>query len=144
VLLKQGLQFVTDDPGRYLLLSFSRIPEYIKFWPDPASGLISNFARVGSFGLFLPFMLVGLLWPVVNFGRSPGESLWKRPSASVALLYLFVLVYSAIHILSWALIRYRLPVDAVLVIFAAFTLADLSAVGEKWLQRQRMLQKRTS
>jgi hypothetical protein len=42
-----------------------------------------------------------------------------------ALLLLFALVYTAIHLLSWALIRYRLPVDAVLIIFAGLAVVDL-------------------
>jgi hypothetical protein len=34
-------------------------------------------------------------------------------------------IYTAIPLLTWALIRYRLPVDAVLIPFAAFLLSDL-------------------
>jgi hypothetical protein len=30
-----------------------------------------------------------------------------------------------IHLLSWALIRYRLPVDAVLIVFAGLAFVDL-------------------
>jgi hypothetical protein len=34
--------------------------------------------------------------------------------------------YTLLHILTWAMIRYRLPVDAVLVIFAALALVNLA------------------
>lgn len=54
-----GAEIVLDDPGRYLLLSLSRIPIYFQFWPQ--SSLLSNAARLLSFGLFLPFMLYGLI-----------------------------------------------------------------------------------
>ena len=43
-----------------------------------------------------------------------------------ALTLLFVLFYSALHIFTWAMSRYRLPVDAVLLIFAAVGIADLA------------------
>ena len=107
-LLKLGLGFVQDDPVRYLLLSLDRVPEYFRFWPSPDSGMISNLARVSSFGLALPWMVLGIwLWvrlhkkdPFGEFLRSPGT-----------LLLLFSLVYTGIHVLSWALVRYRLPVD---------------------------------
>jgi hypothetical protein len=33
-------------------------------------------------------------------------------------------VYTLIHLLTWALIRYRLPVDSVLVLFAAIALEE--------------------
>jgi hypothetical protein len=38
---------------------------------------------------------------------------------------LFALMYTFIHLLSWSLIRYRLPVDAVLLVFAGLAVVDL-------------------
>jgi hypothetical protein len=122
-LLQRGLQFVRDDPGRYFMLSLSRIPAYFKFWPSGESSLISNISRVASFGLLLPMMLYGLARSFIN--RSSTTLHGNRPA--IVLLYLFVGIYTTIHLLSWALIRYRLPVDAVLVIFAGLGLADLAS-----------------
>lgn len=113
-LLRRGIGFVIEDPWRYVLLSLSRIPSYFKFWPSASSSLYSNIARVGSFGLFLPFMLYGLY-----------RSIKYRPSAPLMLVYLFAVVYAGIHILSWTLIRYRLPVDAIGVTFAAYGIVAL-------------------
>jgi hypothetical protein len=112
-LLKRGLQFVLDDPGRYVRLSISRLPVYFMFWPSSESGLLSNLVRVASFGVALPLMLVGLVLWLSRPGR--GRSL-------ALLLALFALTYSAAHLLSWSLIRYRLPVDAVMLIFAGYGL----------------------
>ena len=120
-LLVRGLQFVVEDPVRYILLSLSRIPAYFMFWPSPESGTISNVARVISFGLLWPFMAIGL---VRAFFRS------RRLAVDVhgaSLLALFAAVYTAIHLLSWALIRYRLPVDAVLMVFAGLAVGELIA-----------------
>ncbi|MGB9722726.1 MAG: glycosyltransferase family 39 protein [Chloroflexia bacterium] len=116
-LMQEALGFIRADPGRYILLSLSRIPEYFKFWPSPESGLISNIFRTGSFGLSLPFMLYGLYLSL----RRPTLTLLQPAT----LLYLFIVIYTAIHLLSWALIRYRLPVDAVLIPFAGLALVDL-------------------
>jgi hypothetical protein len=120
-LMQRGIGFVIDDPARYVRLSLSRIPVYFEFWPTSDSGLISNLTRVGSFGLALPFMLVGLgLW---------FASLWQPDQQAWAwrggLLVLFIVVFSSIHLLSWALTRYRLPVDAVGLIFASQAVAVL-------------------
>jgi hypothetical protein len=120
-LLKQGIGFIIDDPGRFILLSVSRSREFFKFWPSSESGIISNIARVGSFGLALPFMLYGL-WLSIKLVRNP-EHPDQRPA--IVLLYLFMSIYTLIHLLSWALIRYRLPVDAALLIFAAFGFEEL-------------------
>ncbi len=123
-LLARAIDVIAADPARYLRLSLSRIPAYFMFWPDPDSGLISNLTRVGSFGLSLPFMVYGL-WRSLRVWTRQG---WPaRLAAPELLLYLFALAYTVIHLLTWALIRYRLPVDAVLILFAALGLGDLSA-----------------
>ncbi len=119
-LLKRGIQFVVQDPKRYFLLSLSRIPPYFMFWYSSESTTLSNISRMGSFGLFLPFMLYGL---VLSVRRKPFGALALSPQG---LLILFALVYSGVHILTWTLIRYRLPVDAVLIPFAALALHDLA------------------
>jgi len=119
-LLQRGIGFVLQDPLRYVLLSASRIPAYFMFWPSADSGTISNLSRMASFGIFWPFMLYGLLRAVREHG------LTLKPPSPLVLVGSFALVYSLIHILSWALVRYRLPVDAVLVIFAALAVVGLA------------------
>jgi hypothetical protein len=119
-LLGRGIQFVMDDPMRYIRLSLSRIPPYFMFWYSPESSMLSNISRIGSFGLFLPFMLYGLF-----VGIKTGNGVWNLLFSPSGLLMLFALVYSCAHILTWTLIRYRLPVDAVLIPFAALALNDV-------------------
>jgi 4-amino-4-deoxy-L-arabinose transferase-like glycosyltransferase len=119
-LLRRGLGYVLGDPIRYVALCVSRVPAYFMFWPSGDSGMISNLSRVASFGLLWPFMLAGMVRAV----RAHGP--WKEWLRSPAFLLLaFIGVYTGIHLLSWALIRYRLPVDAAGVPFAAFAFVDL-------------------
>ena len=120
-LLLRGLQFILDDPLRYVLLSISRIPAFFKFWPSAESDLVSNISRIASFALLLPWMVYGLILSWRKNGRShigsiPGNS----------LLQFYALSYTLIHILSWSLIRYRLPVDAVLILFAALGIVQIA------------------
>lgn len=115
-LLKLSLAQITANPVRYAILSLSRIQEYVKFWPSSDSGLISNISRVFSFGVMLPFMIYGL---IIGFRRSL--------SSTALILYLFMITYAGIHLLTWTLIRYRLPIDAVLLVFAGLALVDLQA-----------------
>jgi len=117
-LLGRGIQFVMNDPKRYVLLSLSRIPPYFMFWYSPESSTLSNISRIGSFGLFLPFMLYGLFLGV----KQNQKNLLTSPAG---LLMIFAVVYSGLHILTWTLIRYRLPVDAVLIPFAGLALNDV-------------------
>jgi 4-amino-4-deoxy-L-arabinose transferase-like glycosyltransferase len=120
-LLRRGIQFVVQDPKRFILLSLSRIPSYFMFWYSSSSSLLSNFSRIGSFGITLPFMLYGLFLAVRR-----SKSLLALVLSSQGLLILFVLVYSGIHILTWTLIRYRLPVDSVLILFAGLAITDIA------------------
>ncbi len=120
-LLKRGFQFILDDPIRYIKLSISRIPVFFKFWPSSDSGFISNLSRVLGFGLLLPFMIYGSFISLLHRPK-PIKQFITSP---LMLIYSFITLYTAIHLLSWALIRYRLPVDAVLIIFAALGIVDI-------------------
>lgn len=129
-LMRAGLDFVRQDPLRYVRLTISRIPVYFLFWPVQESSLASNVARVASFGLFLPFMLIGI-------GLSLAKCQWKEirilansaPSSTqcrhLVLIFAFILLYTVIHLASWANVRYRLPVDAFLIMFAGYAGATL-------------------
>lgn len=124
-LLRRGVTFVLDDPGRYLLLSVSRIPAFFLFWPTAESSPLSNAARVLSFGVFLPFMVYGLALNAMRAWRH------RRRGSMIAspafLCWLLILVYTAIHLASWANVRYRLPVDVFLILFAAYGIDHLIA-----------------
>jgi hypothetical protein len=119
-LMRRGIQFVIDDPLRYLRLSLSRARAYVEFWPSPDTSLLHNVGRVGSFGLMLPLMLYGLY---LTLTRDEGGGLSSAPG----IIYLFALVYSTMHILTWAMVRYRLPVDAVALPFAGRAVVALFA-----------------
>ena len=140
-LLARGLQFVRDDPGRYLLLSLSRIPVFFQFWPTPNSTLLEQCLAPAQ---FRPVPALHALWPGPGHprrasGRSialvagarkdaADPSLRSRTDLRLAYLVLFLLfivVYTAIHLASWANVRYRLPVDAFLILFAAYGLDHL-------------------
>jgi 4-amino-4-deoxy-L-arabinose transferase-like glycosyltransferase len=109
----EAIRFVVDNPGRYILLTLSKSLEYFKFWPSSASGLTSNIVRVFSYGVYLPFMLWGL---ILAFPR------WR----DYLPLFLFVAIHTALHLLSWPAPRYRLPVDAVMMPVAAIAVIEFS------------------
>lgn len=125
-LLARGLDFVRADPGRYARLSVSRVVEYVKFWPSPESGRLSNVARVLSFGLCLPLMLGGLLIALREIASGSRREKVVR-HADTYLVLSVACVYSLVHVLTWTLVRYRLPVDALLLSFAALAAVESSA-----------------
>jgi len=132
-LMARGIGFVLAEPGRYLMLSLSRVRDYIEFWPTPDSSALFNIGRVLSIGIFLPFMLYGI-WMALSEGRRKKEE--GRSSAifhfppSLFLLG-FMAFYSLLHIFTWAMSRYRLPVDAVALVFAAVAIYRLMEKGRR-------------
>jgi hypothetical protein len=116
-LLHRGIGLVKDDPIRYIRLSISRASEFFRFWPSADSGLASNAVRMLSFGLLLPFLAGGVVIAFTR-GRAAPSSV---PGAG--LLLLVATTYTLVHLLTWTLIRYRLPVDAMVIPFAGVSLA---------------------
>jgi len=121
-LMERGIAFVADEPFRYLLLSLSRVPDFFEFWPTDTS-FLHNLGRLVSFTLFLPFMIGGL-WLALR-----RVAAWRSPrrfaQSPLALVVLFMIFYSVLHILTWAMPRYRLPVDAVAMPFVGLALHEL-------------------
>lgn len=119
-LMSRGIAFVLDEPGRYLRLSLSRVGDYFEFWPTETS-LLHNVGRLLSFTLYLPFMLYGFYLG----GKTQSVPALSRLERPTTLLYLFMAFYTLMHIFTWAMPRYRLPVDAVAMPFVALALEDI-------------------
>lgn len=132
-LLREAIKIIAANPQRFLSLSMSRAIEYFKFWPVSDSNVVSNLSRVGSFALFLPFMLYGL-WRSFRLIQKPD---YPGQTADILLLYLLMIVYTAVHLASWTLIRYRLPVDVILLIFAALGIYGVVNKIVVWHQAEK-------
>lgn len=124
-LMRRGIGFVLADPGRYVQLSLSRVPDFFEFWPTPDTTLINNVGRVGSFGLMLPFMIFGLVLAVIWGGPMASGGWLAFTTTPLALMLLFIVLYTMQHVLTWAMPRYRLPADAVALSFAALGISHL-------------------
>ena len=130
-LMARGIDFVLADPIRYFRLSASRLLDYFEFWPTETT-LLHNAGRLLSFTLFLPAFVAGI-WTAARQNRRQSRDrvgLWRRPAG---LVFLFMLFYTVLHIFTWAMPRYRLPVDAVAMPFAALALQEVS----QWVRQCR-------
>jgi 4-amino-4-deoxy-L-arabinose transferase-like glycosyltransferase len=119
-LLKRGAQNILAAPGRFALLTISRVKYFFTFWPTADSSLLSNVARVLSFGIMWPFMLYGLYL--------------SRPKWRLCLpLYLFLAIHLGVYLVSWVMIRYRIPADTILLVFAGLALATIGRTIQRRL-----------
>jgi hypothetical protein len=70
-------------------------------------------------------MFYGLYLAVKRSWSEKGNRFFNLMTSPTGLLIVFAIIYTSIHLLTWALIRYRLPVDAALIPFAGLALYDL-------------------
>lgn len=115
ILLRRGIQFVLDDPVRYALLSLSRVQDFFSLLPGEHTTLLHAVGRFVAFGAYIPLWLYGLYLCL----RSPGLR------TRLGLPLLFGAFYTVMHVLTWAMVRYRLPVDAVAMPMAALAVDDI-------------------
>ena len=99
------------DPVAFLRLTMTRLRELFLFWPTTESSLTANTLRVLSFGLLVPFVVAGFLWRL---------SEWRQ----LAPIYLFVGTHVGIHAVTWSMVRYRVPLDPFLILFASCALVS--------------------
>lgn len=133
-LMQRGIRFVAAEPGRYLKLSLSRVLDFYEFWPTPDTPLLHNVGRLVSFTACLPFVIYGsvlALTDAVREARKGGLMIFIGQPA--VLLLGFSGFYALLHILTWAMPRYRIPVDAVTMPFVALAMTDLyrRVVGDR-------------
>lgn len=111
-LYRAALGFAATDPVRLVRLSISRIPDYFWVLPSSGSSRVSNLARLLSFTLYLPLFVHGLY-------------LSRRRWRLVLPLYAYVAFDTALHLMSWAAPRYRLPSDVLLMAVAGLSVTVL-------------------
>lgn len=134
--MREALEYIFEDPGRFLLYSLRRI---YKFWlRDPSelfagaslrSALSAESMRVLLYIVPLPFTLMGI---AMSASRRYVDAI-----PLYAYLFFMPVIYYATHVRH----RYRYPIEPVLLIFTAYALVRIwqwtisrrSAKGRKHL-----------
>ncbi|MEI7605784.1 MAG: hypothetical protein WCJ64_00225 [Rhodospirillaceae bacterium] len=104
--------YVTGNPGHYLERCIDRLG---RFW-TPVPGSSKPAINLLSFAVTIPIFLGALGYLL----RSDGAR-WRR----VAPMVLLILYLTAVHTVTHALYRYRLPIEPFLIILASGWYADL-------------------
>lgn len=114
-LLSLAMKNISDDPAVFLKLTVTRLREFFKFWPTADSSLLANVLRVASFGTLVPLVIVGIAQR-------------RFSNARLTLLYVVVASHTFVHSVTWAMIRYRVPLDSLFIVIAASGLLWLLGV----------------
>ena len=117
-----AIRFIEDNPGRFVTLCLIRLREYYSPVPNAAgyrAGLFTIVAVLSS-GPVLLFAVIGLAATWRN---------WRR----LLPLYALIGYFTALHTLTIASLRYRLPIEPYLILFAAAG----AVAAYDWLGRVR-------
>ncbi|MCB0111380.1 MAG: glycosyltransferase family 39 protein, partial [Caldilineaceae bacterium] len=103
-LLRMAVANILADPWNFVMLTITRLRELFIFWPTSASTLQANLLRVLSFGLIVPFALYGIAANLRRFGE-------------LAPIYLFFIIHVGVYVVTWTMVRYRVPLDPFFILF---------------------------
>ncbi|MGE4296687.1 MAG: glycosyltransferase family 39 protein [Desulfovibrionaceae bacterium] len=115
----RGEAWITDHPGAFARLAWKKFLRFWSLWPN-AAGYdrgVYLWASLLSFGPVLALALASL-WVLRDRLRR------------TALIWLFMGYYTALHMVIIGSIRYRLPLEPLLIALAAATLARLTGANE--------------
>lgn len=107
-LTKAATDYIVQNPKRFFELAWLKFTRIWRPWPVNASysSLPIILATAGS---FLPVLLLG----------AAGIVLKRRMLRRLSPVYLFAIGYTAVHMIIVGTIRYRLPLEPFLIVFAA-------------------------
>lgn len=107
-LTKAATDYIVQNPKRFFELAWLKFTRIWRPWPVNASysSLPIILATAGS---FLPVLLLGAAVIVLK----------RRMLRRLSPVYLFAIGYTAVHMIIVGTIRYRLPLEPFLIVFAA-------------------------
>jgi len=112
-LASEGKRMILENLDRYPEIMWFNFKRFWQFYPRyKTAGPTRLFYRVvglATYGLLFPFLLVGL-------------AVGLRRYRELSILYLFIGYFTAVHVVLFGKLRYRIPMDPLLLAFAAFGL----------------------
>ncbi len=109
---REAWAFILSSPVNYLKLMRMRLFHFWRLWPKIAPKRNKLAAKLSS-GWILPFGWLGI---ILSFKRH-----WRK---TVILIFLFA-TFSFVHMMFFSAVRYRVPIDPFIIIFASYTVFRL-------------------
>jgi len=118
-----GLEFLNDHKADIPRLVYYKVK---RFYSVMVQGKTETIVLILSFGLLLPFILIGFFVSLVKFlrTRSPG-----------VVLHMIVVYYNLLAIVFWGSNRFRLSIDPFLIMFGISAVLSIAA----WISKNEYL-----
>jgi len=111
VFWKEGKEWIRDNPDKFAWLLPKRLLHFWRLWPKMASSRDKMLAKMTS-GIYFPLAFAGV---ILSFRRY-----WKK---TLLLILLFV-SFTAAYLPFYCMVRYRVPLDPIVLIFTGYVLAE--------------------
>lgn len=128
-LAREGKRIIGENLNRYPSVLWKNFKRFWQFYPKyEAEGgrgkaVLYKALGLGTYGLLFPFMVAGALGCMNRFRQ-------------LSALYGFVVYFTLVHVIVYGKLRYRIPMDPLLLAFASFGAVWLCArVSPKWEER---------
>ena len=109
---KDAFNFIKENPKKFIKLSIIKFKRFWQIYPyaEEYKGIFYKILSIFSYGLVLIFSILFL------------TSSLKKFLIKISPLITIILLTTAIHCLTIASIRYRFPIEPILIVFASYYL----------------------
>jgi hypothetical protein len=107
---EKALTWIRDNKEKYAYLLYLRFKHFWRLYPMMAPKW-QKYAAMATAGLYIPLAVVGMLLS------------WRRYRNTLLLLALLA-TYTAVHLFFVVTLRYRVPVDPFIIMFAGYALSE--------------------
>jgi hypothetical protein len=117
--LKQGLIFIAQNPKEFVNLLFTKTIYFWWFAPPEINGSVDALKyRTVNTLIYFPLLVLGVIGIALSLRH-------KYKNQSLVLVFVLTSI-SVIYIFTHVgLARYRMPVEAILLIFASFSITEI-------------------
>lgn len=108
---KEAFEWIKNNPEKFFWLVKKRFLHFWRLYPMMAYKW-QKYAAMATSGIYIPLCIAGIILSIKKF---------RETSLFLALFA----VYTAIHLSFVVTLRYRVPIDPYLIIFASYTISRL-------------------
>jgi len=115
--MQEAKKVILSNPKEFFIRCIKRFLKLYRIYPHRGKGYVHSeilmiLVSVFSYGVLLPFFVYSFFINLSSFKK-------------YIFLYLPILIFSFVYTLIWAVIRYRLPLEPYIIIFASFILGNI-------------------
>jgi 4-amino-4-deoxy-L-arabinose transferase-like glycosyltransferase len=118
IFYQDAFQFIKANPKRFISLTFLKALNLWHFYPTPTTGYKTNvmLSKALSVVSCVPILILAIFGMIFTYSKKKQE---------VCLFVLLFLTFTAVYAIFFTKVRFRIPLDPYLIIFASYSIVHL-------------------